>query len=174
MKKVLSELRTGKDINKSRRLTFVTGVVVLAVSSFLALVGLFGYRAYDQRVNGPKAAEILKRLETDFKMIPPLPNAVELRCGSMHKTRQGDVSCEYKTGLPYEQIKAHYDRELRNRGWTFVKERPVKIWSKDYGGKEAIYCKGIYDATLQYAGAEPGIEWTFGLSLSWGLSDECK
>jgi len=149
-------------------------VIAPALLILALLVGFASLLAYDQLANGPKAAETLKYLESEFKTIAPPPTALQLRCDSMHKTHQGDVTCEYKTDLRYEQIKAHYDRELKSHGWTFVKEIPVAIWSRDYGGKEAIYCKGIYDATLQYSGAEPGIEYTFGFTLSWGLSDECK
>jgi hypothetical protein len=125
-------------------------------------------------VNGPKAGEILKDLENEFKMIAPLPNSVESRCNSMHKTHQVDVGCEYKTDKSYDPIRAHYDKELRGHGWMFVKERPVTIWWRDYGGKEALYCKGTYTATLEYSGEEPGIDSTYSFGMSWGLFDECK
>ena len=140
----------------------------------IVFVGFVVYVSHDQMVNGLKAAETLKYLETEFKMIAPPPNALQLRYNSMHKAHQGDVTCEYKTDLGYESIKAHYDQEMQSRGWTFVRERPITIWRHDYGGKQSIYCKGIYDATLEYSGKEPGMEGTFAFTLSWGLSDECK
>lgn len=143
--------------------------VFFAVLVVLVLASIFVYIPYDAFVNGPKAVAIQRDLENEFRLIAAAPNTAQLRCGSLHKTHQGDVTCEYKTDLPYEEIKAHYDRELKSRGWTYVKERRVTIWSHDFGGKQAIYCKGVYDATLQYSGTEPGIEWTFGFTLSWGL-----
>ncbi|SRR6266568_3072290 len=152
----------------------VFGLAGLFIIGTIALAGVFVYVPYDRLVNGPIAAQTLKDLEKEFKLIAPLPSAIELRCNSMNKTHQGDVGCEYKASDNYETIRAHYDKELESHGWKFVTERPVMIWSRDYGGKEAFYCKGTYTATLQYAGKEPGIQYTYGFGLSWGLFDECK
>ena len=168
------KLRKVGQIKKSAPLMFAVISAVLILILLVAFAGLLVYPSYDQLVNGPKAAETLKDLETEFKMIAPLPGAVQVQYGSMHKTHQGDVGGEYRTEKGYEQIRSHYDNELGRHGWTFIKERPVTIWRRDYGGKEAFYCKGIYTATVQYAGAEPGIEWTYSFGLSWGLFDECK
>jgi hypothetical protein len=147
----------------------VAGGVVLFV-----FAGLVVYLTYDELVNGPRATRTLNDLEKQFKGIAPVPGAVEVGYASMHKTHQGHVGSQYKTDRDYKEIRAHYDIELKKYGWTFVKERPVTIWWRDYGGKEAFYCKGTYTATLQYAGMEPGVPWTYSFGLSWGLFDECK
>lgn len=176
IRKILVKLRTVKERNTRLRLMFlVIAGAVIVLTVMVGFAGFFVYLPYDQLVNGPKAAETLKDLEIEFKKIPPLPGAVERRCGSMHKTHQGDVTCEYNTGQNYEEIRAHYSLELESHGWTFIKERPVTIWWHDYGGKEVLYCKGHYTAILQYAGQEePAVGWTFGFGMSWGLFDECR
>lgn len=121
------------------------------------------------------ADESLKSLEKEFTLIAPFPDAYRLRYESSHKVSLGSVGAEYRTDKGYAEIRARYDDELKKNGWTFVDEKPVKIWWQDYGGKEAFYCKGRYTATLQYAGrSEEEFGWTYGFDLSWGLKDECR
>jgi len=175
MMKTAASLRTTEKWKRHLPLIGVLGAAAIGLIALLAFAGLFVYLPYDQAVNGPKAAEIQKDMEGEFKMIEPLPGATQLRYGSMHKTHQGDVGGDYKTDKSYEEIRKYYDRELNNHSWRFVKEEPVKIWRRDYGGKEAFYCKGIYTATLQYSGQEEkDVGWTYSFGLSWGLFDECK
>jgi hypothetical protein len=155
-------------------------LVVVLVGAFslmivVALGGLFIFVSRNQRVNRSKADESLKTLEREYTLIAPLPSASRLRYESSHKISLGSVSADYRTDKSYAQIRAHYDNELKKNGWTYVGEKPVKIWWQDYGGKEAFYCKDHYTATLQYAGgSEEQFGSTFNFNLSWGLRDECN
>lgn len=159
--------------NKFLLVALVIGAVV-ALIIIAGFASLFVYVPYNRMANGPKADARLKDLETEFRQIAPIPGANQLEVESSHKISVGGVSGDYKTNKSYETIRAHYDKELKNHGWTFMKERPVTIWWHDYGGKEAIYCKGIDAAVLQYAGEQPGVEWTYHFGMSWGLFDECR
>jgi hypothetical protein len=144
-------------------------LVVVGLGIFFILI------LYSQIVNRPNADESLKSLEKEFAVIAPISSATRLRYESSHKVSLGSVSADYKTNQSYAQIRAHYGDELKKNGWTFVGEKPVKIWWHDYGGKEAFYCKGRYTATLQYAGqSEEEFGWTYNFNLSWGLGDECQ
>ena len=95
IRRILFELRTAAMRTKSVPLRFAA--IASALLILIVFVSLIIYLPYDVLVNGPKAAETLKNLENEFKTIAPPKNASQLRCGSMHKTHQGDVSCEYKT-----------------------------------------------------------------------------
>jgi hypothetical protein len=145
-------------------------VVCLAFSIVFAL-----FFNYDERVNGPMADKIQHDLESEFQSVPPLPRALTTQHGSMHKTQQGIVSAAYKTALNYEGIIAHYDNELATRGWRFVNETNVIYGGENYGGRERLYCKGRYAASLQYAGGQENeFGWTYSFALMWGPSDGCK
>lgn len=158
---------------KKRRIPILIALGVCAL--LLPLAAYLVYFAYDQVVNAPRAAGILRNLEDQFKAITPLPNALVVRYGSMHKTHQGHVGSDYKTTRTWDEIRAHYDMELEKHGWRYVKEAKVTSWGHDYGGKQAFYCKDSFAATLQYAGQEEQeMGWTYSFSLSWGLFDECK
>jgi hypothetical protein len=160
----------------SYKLTLITVSIaaLLGLIAIAAIGSLFVYVPYLNRVGDPKADQKLRDLETQFRLIAPPPNVLQRGFESSHKIRVGGISADYKTDMTYAEIRAHYDMELRNQGWSFNKERPVTIWWHDYGGKEAIYCKGIYAATLQYSGHQPGVEWTYHFGLSWGVFDECR
>ncbi len=141
----------------------------------VALGGLIVLRVHKQKIGGSAADESLKTLEKEFVLITPLPGASRIRYESSHKGTLGSVSADYSTEKNYAQIRAHYDAELKEHGWRLVGEKRVKIWWKDYGGREAFYCKGPYTATIEYAGqSEEEFRWTFNLNLSWGLGDECS
>jgi hypothetical protein len=115
----------------------------------------------------------LEAAEHEFRLIRPLPAAREIRFGSLDKIWHGTVGADYQTDQDYVAIRAHYDGELRRQAWRFGAEKPVLIWRKDYGGKQLVYCKGPYTATLQTAGTEPGIEWTYSFAITWGVFNEC-
>jgi len=117
-----------------------------------------------------------KGLEQQFRELPSLSQAVVIQDGSMHKIYHGVVSATYKTQKSYEAIKTHYQHELTSRGWVFKKEDAVLYDRTDYGGKELVYCKNGYGASLQYAGRqETEFGWTFSFGMTWGsVADECK
>lgn len=119
-----------------------------------------------------KAALTQQDLEKEFAQIQHLLEATPIRhCFySTHKSHQALVSNQYKTTLSYPEIRAYYDSELAKHGWKFQREKGVLIWGQNYGGKEAIYSKGQYTASLYYAGDDPSARnWTYSLSISWGL-----
>ncbi len=118
-------------------------VAIVVVLSFFWLPSL-------QSANRASADARLKLLEHEFTQIEPLPSAVRLAYESSHKTSLGGVSAEYETDKTYKEIRAHYDKELKRLGWTFAAEKPVTIWWRDYGGKEAFYCKDHNTAMLEY------------------------
>jgi hypothetical protein len=143
-------------------------IVVVVLAAFFLLI------PYRQRINGPEADRRLRTLETEFRSITPLPGASQLRYESSHKTSLGSVSADYDTTSSYAEIRKHYDNQLGKNGWTFLEEKPVKIWWQDYGGKELFYCKDHNAAVIEYAGQWKDAGWTYTFGLSWGLFDECK
>jgi hypothetical protein len=159
---------------KWKPVLLAVSIGVFALVAVVALGSLFILVRHNQLVNSAKADESLKTLEKEFSMIAPIPSASRLRYESSHKISLGSVGADYTTNKSYAQIRAHYDNELKKNGWEFVQERRVKIWWRDYGGKEAFYCKDHYTATLQYAGDWEDAGWTYTFNLSWGLFDECK
>jgi hypothetical protein len=172
---VSTEMAVTESNLKLKPVLLAVSVGIFALVALVALGGLFIVVQHNQRLNGPKADESLKTLEKEFILIAPVPNASRLRYESSHKVSLGSVGADYRTDKTYAQIRTHYDNELKKNGWRFVGEEPVKIWWRDYGGKEAFYCKDHYTATLQYAGgSEEEFGWTYNLNLSWGLGDECK
>jgi hypothetical protein len=150
-------------------------LLLLGALALVIVAAFFGYFIYDQITNNSNANAKLRVLQNEFAQISPPPDDVRIRHGSMHKTNQGDVGSDYKSSKSFEEIRMHYDHELKTRGWEFVKEDKVKIWRQDFGGKQVFYCKGGNTATLEYSGAkEAEFGWTYSFGLSWGLFEECN
>ncbi len=162
-----------KRLGNGRRTLALIVVLVLACV-LLAFASVFVYRRYNALVNGSMGTAKQKELESEFNRIAPLPGAMRLRFGTMNKGSQGDVGGDYGTPKTYSEIRGHYDEELARNGWKLVKEAPVKIWGRDYGGKQTFYCKGSYTATLEWAGQQATVfGWNYSFGFSWGLFDEC-
>jgi hypothetical protein len=137
-------------------------IVVLPAGLVFGFMGLMNIVKVEA---DPRAAQIQKELEQEFKAIPALPNARSAGYQSSHRL----VSGKYLTGAPYPQIRAFYEDALTSHGWTLYEEREVNRWWRDLGGKSTQYCKGEYRAHLQYAGEQANYGWDFAFELSWGL-----
>ena len=123
----------------------------------------------DFGLNGPKARLVGDELETEAEAIEPPSQAVLVRASSSSKPRHALIGREYTTDLDFSGIRAHYDRELTQRGWVFTEEWPIRDWWRDLGGRSVLYRKGDYFASLQYAGKDADYGWTYALTLSWGI-----
>ena len=166
----------GKGKKRWWLLVIVGGAALTCILVFVTLAALFmGYMNSQERAAEPVAAQTQSDVEREFQKVSPLPNAIPSQGGSMHKTQQGVVSEAYKTEEDYEAIKAYYDSELARLGWKLIRENNVVYDGQDYGGRERLYCKGVYSAELQYAGRqEKEFDWTYSFALTWGLSQDCK
>ena len=164
------------NVNQKILIIFVAAIFAAITVVLVSLIVIFGMLTsfYDAEAQAI-AERNQKNLEQEFREVPPLAQAVVIQQGSMHKIRHGVVSTAYKTANSYDSIKHYYDHELKSRGWYFSKEGGVLFDGTDYGGKELVYCKNGYAASLQYAGRqEAEFGWTFSFGMTWGLADECK
>lgn len=121
-----------------------------------------------------KPSGSLRYLDQEFDQIQPLPNSAATRQYSSDKGRQGLIAAEYSTDQSDDAIKAYYEKELSARGWKLLRTEKVLYNGRDYGGQHVYFCKAGYTADLQLAGQqEAQFGWKYGLSLSWGLFDDC-
>jgi hypothetical protein len=108
-------------------------------------------------------------IEKEFQKVTPPSEAVLGPLYAKHRNIHALVSQEFKSKWSYEKVRDYYAQALRTLGWRFVREEPVREWGRDLGGKIQRYCKGSYEATLQYGGAktESGLDYDF--SMSWNV-----
>ena len=140
-------------------------LTVLAVRRFYSM---YEQAALRERENQKK---IDRELESNFgRIVAPSDDIVVY-----HNSVPGLVNTTYKSVLSYEKIKTYYGNQLTRSGWVFLIEQKVIYDGQDYGGKELIYCKGGYAATIQHAGQqESQFGWTYAFSMSSGQVKECK
>jgi hypothetical protein len=139
---------------------------VIVFSIFLILVSI---SIYERISYGENADLIQDELINEFNTIKPLPNSISSQYKATHKTTNALVSANYSTNLSYEEIRRYYDSELTSQGWQFKAERPVLDWGRDFGGKTIDYCKGSYEAEIQYFGEDKSYGGNYSLSLSWKM-----
>ena len=146
-----------------RNLILVVGLIVL-VSVLVSIAELRAYRDSERtRVD----------VENELAQIPPPAAATFIRHDVVTKGSHGVVSNSYQSDLSYEQIRAHYDKELPKHGWIFREQHPLTFRGREVGQSETIYCKGTYAANIFFTGTEQAnVGFRYGLNLSWGL-DHC-
>ncbi|SRR6266568_4445975 len=136
------------------------GLVVLA----LVLVSVGELRAYrnSQRTK--------TELENELAQISAPSASTFIRHSVVMKGSHGVVSNIYQSDLPYELVRAHYDKELAGHGWTFRSVNRLTSWGKNLGQTETVYCRGNQKAYIFWTGTEKSMEnIRYTLSFSWGL-----
>lgn len=136
----------------------------------LTKVGLIIFAAllsYEFIFQLPKAKEAQAQLEIEFNAIEPLFSAEIERYNASHKTSQALVGATYLTDATSAEIFNHYSEQLLQRGWLYDGTSSTTDWGNDLGGKSAYYCKGKYEAQIQYAGQQANYGWTYAFDLTW-------
>jgi hypothetical protein len=113
--------------------------------------------------------------EQEFSAITPPPEAQKIR-PTFSSIRTNMINDMYAAKLTYEELRAYYDKELAKHGWEFEREQATAfgdIWNAERSGKEAFYNKGIYTATIKYAGPREA-QWggyTYEFTVEWHSFD---
>jgi hypothetical protein len=123
----------------------------------------------------PTRAHSKEQLLTELNRIQLPPGAMAIHGDTVIlKSTHALVGRAYSFNGTYEEIRAHYDAELRSKGWHFIEERKLKSWSEDLGERDLNYCKEGMWAEVFFRGnlaADGGS--AYHLNVSSGLN-ECK
>jgi hypothetical protein len=135
----------------------------MAIGPVMFLLAIFGYQFVFEL---PRAREAQAHLVNEFDAITPLANAKIMEYDSSSKMSQALVAATYTSDSSQSEIFNYYDQQLVRNGWQLKS-------ADELGGRAADYCKGSYNAELQYNPQKTKGGWTYGLGMSWGLHD-CK
>jgi hypothetical protein len=110
----------------------------------------------------------LKEVEKLFAALPIHRSFRETWSGSMSKSMLASLGKHYRSDARYEEIREFYVTALVPAGWLLTKERPLKVWSKDYGGRQLTFTKEQYSVVIEYSG-EKAIDpdWNYGIDVGW-------
>ena len=114
----------------------------------------------DRVLNGSRGEQIHRQLFAESRSLEQMPNSILLGSVdsfSVWNSHKGLVDAKYTTAADYKSIQEFYDRELATRGWKSVGTQYLKVWGRDYGGKEVDYCKGPLSASLEFPGQNRAI-----------------
>lgn len=162
----MSNEKGPKLLNKYWYFWVITAFIIMVI---LPIVAFIMYIAREFTVQLPKAKQAMAELEMEYKTIEPFPNSRIERYDASHKTSHALVGATYTNNANFDEIISYYNEQLNQHGWQYYKTEEIKDWGTDLGGKTAVYCKGDYVASLQYAGEKANYGWTYGFDLTWGL-----
>lgn len=124
---------------KVATIALVTAAVLLCGSLIVRLVGWRIGVAIDR--SRKTHVHTKQELLAELNQIEPPPGAINLDDTVILKSTHALVGRNYSFDGTYEDIREHYDTELRSKGWHFVEERRLKSWWEDLGERDFSYCK---------------------------------
>jgi hypothetical protein len=125
-------------------------------------------------VFAPNANSEQRFLTDEFNSLP-LPPLTQLTTLDVSPKR-GRVLLigTYKSSRRYEDLKSFYGSELESRGWRNAREEKVTDWGRDFGGRQVHFCRGPYEAVLQYAGERSHYDYDYAFTMTWHLRKLCS
>jgi hypothetical protein len=135
--------------------------VVLAIA---ILVPLTNCKRYSPNRDDVK----LKEVERLYNALPIYAGFQAIAGSSYSKSMLASVSKSYRSDAPYDDVKNFYSARLIPEGWQLSKERNLKDWSRDYGGRELTFEKGEYSVVIEYRGdraIDP--DWNYAINVGW-------
>jgi hypothetical protein len=145
--------------------------LVLACGLSMLLVG-WGFGVFIERSRN-KRVHSKQELLTELNQIQPPTGAVTIHDDTVIlKSTHALVGRDYSFDGTYEDIRKHYDTELRSMGWHFVEERRLKSWSEDLGERDFSYCKeGMWVEVFYNGSAASKAGSAYHVNVSSGLND---
>lgn len=125
----------------------------------------FLYIGYQTLVEIPAKQQV--KLEFEFNKIVQLPDAHRNWYDAHNKPIQALVGAHYLTDVDADKIFKYYDEQLKQQGWQLKEIKKMTDGNQDLGGKAAYYCKGQFQAVVQYAGQMANYGWTYTLDMTW-------
>lgn len=127
--------------------------------------------AYLSKLHSPnRDDERFKEVEQLFRAIPVYPGSEEVTTSSSSKDRIARLGKVYKSNASYDELKRFYTDSLTRLGWQLERERQVKDWWSDFGGRELRFRDGEYYISIEYAGEKANNGWNYGISVGWHAS----
>lgn len=130
-------------------------------------LGFLLFLAYQIMVLEPKGKPTEFLLQNEYNSINQLPVAKEVDHSSIVRLGLVLVQGTFITDANYKEIRNYYQQELPKHGWQFQGEQDMKVWGKDYGGKELRFNKGKFTLNLDYMGNDPESNFNYSIALSW-------
>ena len=110
----------------------------------------------------------LETLSACGASLPIYPGFQESGSSFYSKSMLAAVNKYYKSDAGYDDVKAFYSTQLGSAGWQLTKERNMKDWSRDYGGRELTFSQGEYSVVIEYWGdkaVDP--DWNYAINVGW-------
>ena len=143
-------------------------VVLIGIVGLVGIVVAFLILRYDY------ASPTHFQIQREFESIAPLPDAHSVQANDIVRSSGGLVGAYYTSSMPFADVRRHYEKQLQDRGYKFLKFQPLKSWDKDYGEQALHYCKGQIMAELYNPGTVPREkDYQFSFSIS-GNAFECR
>ena len=111
----------------------------------------------------------LDEVQAIWGKLPLYPGMVEVEQSNASGFDKVYISKSFKSSASYEDVKQFYVEYLTNENWKLFRERELKEWGRNLGGRQVEFRKGKYDLTIEYAPDKANHGWNYGISVSWLL-----
>jgi hypothetical protein len=135
--------------------------LVLATATFMSLNNCKRYSPNKDDVK-------LKEVERLYSALPIYPGFQAVAGSSYSKSMLASVNKSFISEAVYDDVKNFYSTKLIPEGWRLSKERKLRDWSRDYGGRELTFEKGQYSVVIEYRGDKAiDPDWNYAIGVGW-------
>lgn len=110
-----------------------------------------------------------KEVQELFSTLPVYNDFQDIGGGSTYsKSKSASIHKHYRSQARFEDVKMFYSTHLTKNGWRLTKDRALKDWLQDLGGRELRFQKGEYRVVIEYIGEKASDpDWEYGVSVGW-------
>ena len=152
------------------RLLSPQGIFRIVIGIILvASVSLWAKYAKDRSPNKDDAK--LNEIQSIYSQLPIYPDFQEVAHSGDSKDVSARAGKSYKSAAKYSDVRSFYSDKLTPTGWQITKERNLKDWWRDFGGRQLTFQKGQYSIVIEYRGdKEPSPDWNYAIDVEWHKS----
>ncbi len=111
--------------------------------------------------------ERLKEVQRIWSTLPLYPGMVEVDSSTISGFGKAFISKSFRSRASYEDVKRFYVERMTQDGWRLARERRMKNWGNDLGGREIEFRRDNYQITIEYASESADYGWEYGIGVGW-------
>jgi hypothetical protein len=109
----------------------------------------------------------LNEVKQIWAAFPIFPGMVEVNTFEASGFGKAFISKQFKSNASYADVRQFYVDRLTKTGWELARERNLKDWTEDLGGRQLTFSKREHEITIEFAGERAEKGWEYGIGIGW-------
>lgn len=141
----------------------LSSIKFISIWVIVILITLSSCDSHDSNADSSKLEEITEIL----KSIPVHPSKAEIETNNQSSSSKTSITRKYKSGVPFDEVKEFYLKQLTNQGWQLIEERELKDRGRFRDERVLHFTRGEFLLSVQYAGKrKEDLGWDYAIRIA--------